>query len=48
MGNCISFKSPADEVAHSHQLAVAADIAEAPLVESRAHEGNFEESEDPS
>ena len=48
MGNCISFESPRDEVAHSSQLAVVADIAEAALVMARAHEVNIEESEDKS
>ena len=48
MGNCISFKSPTDEVAHPSQLAVVADIAEAPLVAAREHEVIIEESEDKS
>ena len=48
MGNCYGFKSPKDELAHSLQLAVAADIAEPALGNSRDHEVNFEESENKS
>ena len=44
MDNCFGFKIPKDEVAHSLQLAVAADIAEPALGISRDHEVNFEES----
>ena len=46
MGNCISFKSPKDEVAHALSLAAIADIAESALRGLRDHEANIEESQD--
>ena len=48
MGNCFGFDIPEDELVHSLSVAAIADIAEQLVLQSREHEGNFEESEDKS